>query len=392
MGTADILAGLAAIASDWRWLAVTWHVLLGIVVALLIAGWGPSTRLLSHLFIAPLLSVSVLAWLSGNPFNGTTFALLAVTLSVAAARRSNVRIQFARPLWVAPGLALVVFGWMYPHFLQSNTWTPYLYAAPFGLLPCPTLSILIGMSLIVPSLGSGLWNTALVVAGLFYGAVGTFQLGVTIDSVLLFGSAALAVLTSIGTKRSVRANLAECARTLPGDDFIPEPLATITHAITIARPPRDVWPWLVQMGAGNRAGWYSYDAVDNGRRRSATRLMPELQHIAIGTVFPALPGETKGFNVLGVDPCRSLTLGWPGPGPGGEPIVTWGFVLEQTMDGATRLIVRVRGAKGYRFHGLSPRLSKPIIRLVHFVMERKQLLEIAQRVEAMPSEPLLARA
>ena len=31
----------------------------------------------------------------------------------------------------------------------------------------------------------------------------------------------------------------------------------------------EVWPWLVQMGAGSRAGWYSYDFLDNGRRPSA---------------------------------------------------------------------------------------------------------------------------
>ena len=31
------------------------------------------------------------------------------------------------------------------------------------------------------------------------------------------------------------------------------------------------------MGAGSRAGWYSYDLLDNGRRPSATRLVPELQ-------------------------------------------------------------------------------------------------------------------
>jgi hypothetical protein len=45
------------------------------------------------------------------------------------------------------------------------------------------------------------------------------------------------------------------------------------------------------------------------------------------------------------------------------------------------LIVRVRGGQGYRFHGLPIWLSKPAIRLVHFVMQRKQLLGVARRVE-----------
>ena len=57
---------------------------------------------------------------------------------------------------------------------------------------------------------------------------------------------------------SIRANPGERTRKLPGDDLIANPIGSVTHAITIRSSSRDVWPWLVQMGAG-RAGWYSYD-------------------------------------------------------------------------------------------------------------------------------------
>jgi len=59
--------------------------------------------------------------------------------------------------------------------------------------------------------------------------------------------------------RSVRASRIERTRPLPGDERIPQAIDTLTHGVTIRRAPRDVWPWLVQMGAGTRAGWYSYD-------------------------------------------------------------------------------------------------------------------------------------
>jgi hypothetical protein len=134
------------------------------------------------------------------------------------------------------------------------------------------------------------------------------------------------------------------------------------------------------MGAGTRAGWYSYDFLDNGGRPSARRVVPALQQVSVGSVFPGAPGLTEGFVVLALEPQRSLILGWPDPG--GSPMVTWAFLLEPRADGSTRLIVRVRGAQGYRFHGLPSWLCVPVIRVVHFVMQRKQLLEIAHRVDS----------
>jgi hypothetical protein len=384
-----ILTGLTSIANDWRWLAITWHILLATLLVPLVVGWRPSTRVIAHLLIAPLVSVSLLAWVSGNPFNGTVFAVLAVSLVWTAIRFSNASVRLASPPWVAAALAFIFFGWTYPHFLRTDSWATYLFAAPFGVLPCPTLSVVIGTTLLFRNLRLRVWSTALVIAGLLYGAIGVFRLGVVLDWGLLL---AVAVLTATVWRdstcwRPVRADRAERRRLLPGDELIPVPLGSLTHAITIARAPEAVWPWLTQMGAGSRAGWYSYDALDNARHPSATRLMPELQHVTIGTVFPALPGVTEGFTVLALEPYRTLILGWPGPD--GKPLVTWTFVLEGRVGTSTRLIVRARADQGYSFRGLPPWLSRPIVRVVHFVMQRKQLLGIAQRVESsgatMPS-------
>jgi hypothetical protein len=133
--------------------------------------------------------------------------------------------------------------------------------------------------------------------------------------------------------RSVRASEHERTRRLPGDERIPNAIDTLTHGVTIRCAPRDVWPWLVQMGAGSRAGWYSYDWLDNRRQPSATRIVPELQHPAIGAVFPALPGVTEGFFLLALEPQRVLMLGWRAPD--GALEVTWTFVLEEHAPGVT---------------------------------------------------------
>jgi hypothetical protein len=182
----------------------------------------------------------------------------------------------------------------------------------------------------------------------------------------------------VATER-VRADRIERAETLPGDDVIPAPIGSLTNAITIHRPPRDVWPWLAQMGAGSRAGWYSYDVIDNGGQPSAGRVVPELQPLTVGMVFPALPSATDGFVLLSYERERSLVLGWRSPN--GAPLVTWAFVLREMEKGATRLIVRARGGPGYQFHAMPSWLAKRIVPFGHFVMQRKQLLGIAWRAE-----------
>jgi hypothetical protein len=182
---------------------------------------------------------------------------------------------------------------------------------------------------------------------------------------------------------TIRATDEERTRPLPGDECIPDPLDTITHAVTIDCPPREVWPWLVQMGAGNRAGWYSYDWLDNGRTPSATRIIPELQHPAVGATFPALPGLTEGFKVEALEPEKRLTLIFPDAD--GRASSSWTFVLEPIGRHQTRLLVRVRAVEGYRFHGLPALLTKLVMRFVHFVMERKQLIGIIERAESVMS-------
>lgn len=87
---------------------------------------------------------------------------------------------------------MIGFGWIYPHFLDNATPMEYLYAAPTGLIPCPTLSIVIGFTLILGGLRLRPWCLVLTIMGLFYGVFGAGRLGVKIDGVLLLGALATA--------------------------------------------------------------------------------------------------------------------------------------------------------------------------------------------------------
>ena len=193
MPTPDaILAELTVLAHDGRPLAILWHGWLGGVVVMVLSGWRPPARLLARLLIPPLGSVAALSALSGNPFNSIVLTTVAVALVRTTTRLPETPVRLDSPPWVTAGAALIAFGWTYPHFLAGEPWTTYLYAAPFGVLPCPTLSVAIGATLAFENCRSFGWSATLAFAGILYGAVGLFALGVLLDGVLL--SAALALV------------------------------------------------------------------------------------------------------------------------------------------------------------------------------------------------------
>jgi hypothetical protein len=193
---------------------------------------------------------------------------------------------------------------------------------------------------------------------------------------------------------------AEAAKPLAGDDLVPTPTAIETRGITIDAPPEAVWPWLVQMGFG-RAGWYSYDQLDN-RGGSVEAILPDYQSTAVGDIVPVSPAG--GFEVKVVEPGRAFVLytdtelverqGLAAPSgrevPAGlaasgaflrqtprEFGASWAFVLEPLEGGRTRFIERFR----VRFGQASPafRLVGPIMGFGVFVMMQRQMLGIAGR-------------
>lgn len=184
----EILAGLSAIANDRRLLAIFWHGYFAALILGLFAGLRLNGRLFGILLAMPMLSVSVLAWIHGNPFNGFSFALTGIVLIAIAEHIQKEHLSIAPMRLTIPGALLILFGWVYPHFLQDTGPVAYLYSAPTGLVPCPTLSIIIGFTLVLRGLGSRAWCLVLSAAGLFYGAFGAGRLGVTIDWILFIGA------------------------------------------------------------------------------------------------------------------------------------------------------------------------------------------------------------
>jgi hypothetical protein len=190
------------------------------------------------------------------------------------------------------------------------------------------------------------------------------------------GVLGLGVAVAGVARASVRwgATDADVARPMVGDDLLPQADLVTTHAVGIPADPTDVWPWIVQMGLG-RAGWYSYDLVDNLGRPSATRVHPEWQDLAEGDRIPVLPTDPHarraGFEVVHLDPPHELV--WRAGG------TSWTFVWDWEVvpvDAGCRLVVRTRVGVDVTGVGRAVALAAAP---GHWVMQRRQLLGIRRR-------------
>ena len=162
----------------------------------------------------------------------------------------------------------------------------------------------------------------------------------------------------------------EVCRPLPGDDLVPRPTFNATRAISIDAPPERIWPWLVQVGT-TRAGWYSYDLLDNLARPSASRIVPELQHLRPGDVVPMSPDGKQGVRVHSLDPPHSMIWGTPGD-------TSWVWQLDPRTNGTTRVITRIRSR--IQWTPMSIAFST-LIEVADIWMIRKMLLNLRDRAE-----------
>lgn len=192
--TEQILALLASTAQSWQHAAAFWHLYLGAFIAALVFGARPPARFCGLFLAPPILGVGAAAWMSGNPFNGVVFSLLGAAVALMSLKLPKAAVRLSSAGARLAGVVLLTFGWIYPHFLETSSWLTYLHAAPVGVIPCATLSAVIGLTLILNGLGSRRLALTLGIVGTVYGATGVLQLGVIIDLILLAGAAALLVL------------------------------------------------------------------------------------------------------------------------------------------------------------------------------------------------------
>jgi hypothetical protein len=179
---------------------------------------------------------------------------------------------------------------------------------------------------------------------------------------------------------------------LAEDELLPDATALTTHAITVAAPAAEVWPWLVQMGWG-RGGWYTYRWVDRllfpANGPSANQLLPQHQQLAVGDRVPDGPPNAdcwftvqrlEAERLLVLRSTRHLPASWRQRGLAMDWI--WSWHLHEPTSGSTRLIQRNRMR-------LDPwwfeRAFLATIVPADFIMARSHLRGLRGRVEGSAS-------
>lgn len=156
-----------------------------------------------------------------------------------------------------------------------------------------------------------------------------------------------------------------------GDDLVERPHLVATRAVDVLAPPERVWPWLVQIGRG-RAGWYSYDRLDNQGVPSSRTILPEHQHMHVGDVVTMSEsgGRPFGPTVLALQPPHAMLWG----DDRDDHRFTWLWQVKPVGHDRSRLVSRLR----YRFSWRDP-VTGLLMELVDPLMMRKAMLGIAER-------------
>jgi hypothetical protein len=173
------------------------------------------------------------------------------------------------------------------------------------------------------------------------------------------------------------ATSSDLARVMAGDSLLADWTYSGTTAVTVNAAPGHIWPWLVQLGY-QRGGLYSYDWLDRLfgylDRPSATRILPEFQHLAVGDTIPL--GRGPSWPVAALELNRALVLDMRNMG--GLDWV-WQFGLYPVDETRTQLVSRSR----VRAQAMWSRLLTHVIEPAGFLMTRRMLIGLKERAEAL---------
>ncbi|MCW2786846.1 MAG: hypothetical protein JWP74_3363, partial [Marmoricola sp.] len=140
-------------------------------------------------------------------------------------------------------------------------------------------------------------------------------------------------------RAAIEVTEAERSAPRPGDEVVAPADAVMDRGVSLDAAPEVVWPWLVQLGK-RRSGWYLTRNVERfvpAKNRAIRVIDPQWQALKVGDVVPDWGGKHETFEVLAIEPGRSIVYG----SQRGRTKLTWTIALEPEGVG-TRIFFRLR--------------------------------------------------
>lgn len=201
----------------------------------------------------------------------------------------------------------------------------------------------------------------------YYGIIG-------IGSKLIRSSVIASLETQLGKMKLAE----DDARSLAGDELIPETKQQLTYHRIIEAPVSIVWRYLMQLGC-DRAGWYSIDWLDHAGIPSTDHLVAGWETRRIGDKLSATPEGDEFFNVYSVEFESHFVIGGETNRATGPFKMTWAFVVEPVGEDATRLTTRARMISSPKWAEYT--MGKVIYPPIHGLMSLAQLNNIKKLAE-----------
>lgn len=182
MSPEKILTYLTFVPNQTLWLNALNHLLVLTVLLFLVFGKKAKTKRLVVDGAICLLFTSIVAVAAayGNPFHVITMGLLAVFAGIEFWQGKNEFTLHKINTRSLIALLSIFIGFWYPEFVKVNPIALLLFS-PVGIVPCPTLLIVLGLlTLAYPRVNKTQYIIT-VLMGAFYGSTGVFQLKVILD-------------------------------------------------------------------------------------------------------------------------------------------------------------------------------------------------------------------
>ena len=130
------------------------------------------------------LTVTVNALINGNAFHLVTFAiLLIIALRELVMGKNQVVISATNNVTTFVAFICLFIGVWYPEFVHTSP-LGMLFVSPMGIVPCPTLIVILSLFTLNSSGISKLQYIATIIIGAVYAVIGVFILKVYLDAAI----------------------------------------------------------------------------------------------------------------------------------------------------------------------------------------------------------------